>query len=68
MLKEEGDLEFVRHATAELATSFTDQRDHNLHAALNGLIQAVEADRCRIIALEDEVKALHSKAVDQLPD
>ncbi len=60
MLKEEGGLEFARHATAELALSFTDQRDHNLHAALNGLIEAIEADRCRIIELEAEVNALRA--------
>ena len=45
MLPEEKDLDFVRHATAELAVSFTDARDHNLHAAFNGLIKAIEADR-----------------------
>jgi hypothetical protein len=61
MLKDEGDLAFVRHATAELAVSFTDQRDHNLHAAFNGLIEALESDRRRIIALETEVKALRSQ-------
>jgi hypothetical protein len=60
MLDGEADLNFVRHATAELAISFTDQRDHNLHAAFNGLIKAVESDRRRIIALEAEVKALRS--------
>ncbi len=62
MLSEEGDLEFARHATAELAVSFTDQREHNLHAALNGLINAIEADRSRIQALEAEVKALRAQA------
>ena len=61
MLTEEGDLEFVRHATAELAGSYTDQRDHNLHAALNGLLTALEADRTRILALEAEVKALRDQ-------
>ena len=61
MLKKEGDLAFVRHATAELAISFTDQRDHNLHAAFNGLIEALEADRRRIAALENEVKDLRSQ-------
>ncbi len=52
MAIEEEDLDFVRHATAELATSFTDPRDHNLHAALNGLLQAIEANRARTVALE----------------
>jgi len=61
MLQKEGDLAFVRHATAELAISFTDQRDHNLHAAFNGLIEALEADRRRIVALEQEVQALRSQ-------
>jgi hypothetical protein len=61
MLKKEGDLAFVRHATAELAISYTDQRDHNLHAAFNGLIEALEADRRRIAALEGEVQALRSQ-------
>ena len=61
MLSEEGDLDFVRHATTELAGSFTDQRDHNLHAALNGLLQAVEANRARIMALEAEVAAMRSQ-------
>ena len=61
MLTEEGDLEFARHAATELAVSFTDQRDHNLHAALNGLIKAIEADRSRISALEAEVKALRTQ-------
>ena len=62
MLPKEGDLEFARHATAELAISFTDQRDHNMHAAFNGLIKAIEADRRRIDALEAEVRALRSQA------
>ena len=58
MLSEENDLGFVRHATAELAISFTDARDHNLHAAFNGLIKAIEADRTRINALEEQIKNL----------
>jgi hypothetical protein len=58
MLPEEKNLDFVRHATAELAISFTDARDHNLHAAFNGLIRAIESDRKRIKALENELKAL----------
>ncbi|HEX8679614.1 MAG TPA: hypothetical protein VF683_06630 [Chthoniobacterales bacterium] len=61
MLPEEGDLEFARHATAELAISFTDQRDHNLHAAFNGLIKAIESDRRRVQALETEVNALRDQ-------
>ncbi len=61
MLSNEGDLAFVRHATAELAISFTDQRDHNLHAALNGLTEAIAADRRRIDALEAEVQSLREK-------
>ncbi|HEY0370165.1 MAG TPA: hypothetical protein VGC85_11255 [Chthoniobacterales bacterium] len=61
MLPKEGDLAFVRHATAELVISFTDQRDHNLHAAFNGLIEAIEADRRRIAALEAEVRALRDQ-------
>jgi hypothetical protein len=60
MLTDDKDLEFVRHATAELAISFTDARDHNLHAAFNGLIKAIEADRGRINTLEAEIKALRT--------
>jgi hypothetical protein len=62
MLPEERDLEFARHATAELAISFTDQRDHNLHAAFNGLIKAIESDRRRLAALEAEVRVLRGSA------
>lgn len=62
MLPEEKDLDFVRHATAELAVSFTDARDHNLHAAFNGLIKAIEADRQRISDLEEKVKILRSRS------
>lgn len=62
MLHNEGDLEFVRHASNELAGSFTDARDHNLHAALNGLIQAIEADRARLRILEDALKVKESEA------
>ena len=61
MLPEEKDLDFVRHATAELAISFTDAREHNLHAAFNGLIKAIEADRRRISELEENVKILRSR-------
>ncbi len=61
MLTDESDLEFVRHATAELAVSYTDPKDHNTHAAFNGLIKAIEADRSRIALLEAEIKALRSQ-------
>ncbi len=61
MLSEEGDLEFIRHATAELALSFTDQHDHNLHAVLNGLLKAIEADRSRLTMLEAELEALRAR-------
>jgi hypothetical protein len=62
MLPEEKDLDFVRHATAELAVSFTDARDHNLHAAFNGLIKAIESDRKRISELEDKMTILRSRS------
>ncbi|MGZ5004162.1 MAG: hypothetical protein ACXWG7_01405 [Chthoniobacterales bacterium] len=62
MLQDEKDLDFVRHATAELAASFTDARDHNLHAAFNGLIKAIEEDRERIRALEEELHTLRSQS------
>jgi hypothetical protein len=62
MLPEEKNLDFARHATAELAISFTDARDHNLHAAFNGLIRAIESDRRRISALETEIKGLRSES------
>lgn len=61
MLTEEGDLDFVRRAMAELAVSFTDQRDHNLHAALNGLLNAIEADRCRLAELEAEIESIRGQ-------
>jgi len=64
MLQDERDLDFVRHATAELAVSFTDQRDHNLHAAINGLIKAIEADRSRLQALESEILALRARSAE----
>ena len=60
MLTDEEDLAFICRATTELAGSFTDARDHNLHAALNGLIKAIQTDRKRIQTLEDEVKFLRS--------
>jgi hypothetical protein len=62
MLPDEKDLDFVRHATAELAVSFTDARDHNLHAAFNGLIKAIESDRQRIRELEEKVTVLRSRS------
>jgi hypothetical protein len=61
MLDQEEDLDFVRHATSELAASFTDARDHNLHAAFNGLIRAIENDRARLAALEAEIKSPRAK-------
>ena len=65
MLHDEKDLDFVRHATAELAVSFTDARDHNLHAAFNGMIEAIKADRARIRALEQEIQTLRAQAGNQ---
>jgi len=61
MLTEEGDLAFARHALAELAVSFTDQREHNLHAVLNGLLKSIEANRSRIEALESELQTLRAR-------
>ncbi len=52
MFSYERNLDFVRRAAAELAVSFTDPRDHNLHAVINGLLSAIERDRARIAALE----------------
>ncbi|MEP7078040.1 MAG: hypothetical protein ABI795_03350 [Chthoniobacterales bacterium] len=62
MIDDEGDLEFVRHACAELALSLTNPRDHNLHAALNGLVRAVEANRVRIHGLEAELERIRGEA------
>ena len=53
----ESNLDFVRRAAAELALSFTDPRDHNLHAVINGLVEAIESDRQRIAALEAKASA-----------
>jgi hypothetical protein len=61
MLTEEPNLEFVRRAAAELAVSYTDPRDHNLHAAINGLIEAIESDRTRLRALEEQLRARQKK-------
>jgi len=61
MLDKESSLDFVRQATAELVVSFNSPRDHNLHAAFNGLIAAIEADRARISALEMEVARLNER-------
>jgi hypothetical protein len=61
MLSDEPKLDFIRRAAAELAGSFTDPRDHNLHAVINGLIEEIEAERARITALEASVQALQSK-------
>jgi hypothetical protein len=62
MLSDEPKLDFVRRAAAELAGSFTDPRDHNLHAVINGLIEVIEAERRRLSALEATVQALQSKS------
>jgi hypothetical protein len=67
MLHDEKDIDFVRHATAELAVSFTDARDHNLHAAFNGLIEAIESDRKRLRTLEAELQAMRSQVTTQNP-
>ena len=61
MLSDEPKLDFVRRAAAELAGSFTDPRDHNLHAVINGLIEAIEEARRRISGLEARVEALQAK-------
>ena len=62
MLTDEPKLDFVRRAAAELAVCFTDPRDHNLHAVINGMIEAIEVERDRISALEARVRALESGA------
>jgi len=61
MLDKESSLDFVRKATAELSVSFHSPRDHNLHAAFNGLIAAIEEDRARMTALETELARLHQR-------
>jgi hypothetical protein len=58
MLSDEPKLDFVRRAAAELAVCFTDPRDHNLHAVINGLVEAIEVERDRVTALEAKVRAL----------
>ncbi len=63
MLHDEKDLDFVRHATGELAASFTDARDHNLHAAFNGLIEAIKSDRERLRSLEAEIESMRAAQV-----
>lgn len=65
MLSEEPNLDFVRRAAAELAVSYTDPHDHNLHAVINGLIEAIESDRARLAALEAGVKAFESKVTGE---
>ena len=57
MLSKEPNLDFVRRAASELAVSFTDARDHNLHAIINGLIEEIEANRARILALEKAIES-----------
>ncbi len=64
MLSDEPNLDFVRQAAAELAGSFTDPHDHNLHAIVNGLIAAIESDRVRINALEARLQLLQPEKVD----
>ncbi|HSU85905.1 MAG TPA: hypothetical protein VLI42_04160 [Chthoniobacterales bacterium] len=61
MLSDEPKLDFVRRAAAELAVCFTDPRDHNLHAVINGLVEAIEVERDRVTALEAKVRALEPK-------
>ena len=58
MLSDEPKLDFVRRAAAELAVCFTDPRDHNLHAVINGLVEAIEVERDRVTALEARLRAL----------
>ena len=64
MLSDEPKLEFVRRAAAELAVSYTDPRDHNLHAVINGLVEAIKEERDRVTALEAKVRALQSEEKD----
>jgi hypothetical protein len=60
MLSDEPKLDFVRRAAAELAVCYTDPRDHNLHAVINGMVEAIEEERDRVTALEAKVRALQS--------
>ena len=64
MLSNEPKLEFVRRAAAELAVCYTDPRDHNLHAVINGLVEAIMEERDRVTALEAKVRALQSEEKD----
>jgi hypothetical protein len=64
MLSDEPKLDFVRRAAAELAVCFTDPRDHNLHAVINGLVEAIEVERDRVTALEAKVRALEPDEKD----
>ena len=64
MLSNEPKLEFVRRAAAELAVCYTDPRDHNLHAVINGLVEAIKEERDRVTALEAKVRALQSEEKD----
>ena len=64
MLTDEPKLDFVRRAAAELAVCYTDPRDHNLHAVINGLIEAIEVERDRISSLEARLQALQSTNID----
>lgn len=68
MLSDEPKLDFVRRAAAELAVCYTDPRDHNLHAVINGMIEAIEVERDRISALEATVRGLQSEEKDDTSD
>jgi hypothetical protein len=65
MLSDEPKLDFVRRAAAELAVCYTDPRDHNLHAVINGMVEAIEEERDRVTALEAKVRALQSGEKDE---
>jgi hypothetical protein len=64
MLSDEPKLDFVRRAAAELAVCYTDPRDHNLHAVINGMVEAIEEERDRVTALEAKVRALQAGEKD----